>query len=203
MKQFSIIGKSLVVALLTVVLGGCTTIDQPGNGQLDDQQNGQPTAPAMPPKTERPPQTPLEPNPILRLKTLNFGGTLVTRAADVTPLENGFTLPIYLEDVVEADFLDTVGLKLTLPEGIRLQEVNTTPGFTAQLEGMNGANPVIFYLPVSISADSYQPVVAGSEPIFTLQFSGEPTENIIFQGSFFQTNGTLYHTERGELQLTE
>ncbi len=140
-----------------------------------------------------------EPN--ISLQTGRFTGEIVLDSTSITPIEGGFELPVSLRNVGTEHAVDTVTLKTFLPDGVRLKEVVTPTGFTAQLDGIEGSAPVVYYHSFSITPESYSPVVATDTPIFTLVFTGEAEGKLAAQGSFFQADGSLIRTNRAVLQL--
>ncbi len=142
---------------------------------------------------------PPKPQKEVLLSAPEFPGQISFSSADILRTGNGFHLPVYLKNVTKDDIVDTITVTVTLPEEIRLQEVITPTGFTAQLDGIEGGSPVVYYHPFSITAGSYSPVVAKAEPIFTLIFSGELREPLLLEGSFFQTSGNLLRTGNASL----
>lgn len=148
-----------------------------------------------------PPASSEEALPAISLKASNFGGEIALEAAKATAVGDGFQLPVYLRNVTAVDAVDTVTLKAFLPEGMRLKQVLTPSGFTAQLDGAETPAPVVYFHSLSLSQDSYSPVIGGDEPIFTLVFSGQPKGKLAAEGSFFRADAVLMRTNRAVLQL--
>ncbi len=187
-SRFAFVNLLLAGLLL---LAGCT------------EQNAAPTPthPSMFEAVVSPPADNEIAEPNIALQTGKFTGEIALDSTAITKTEKGFQLPVYLRNVTAEHAVDTVTLKTFLPEGVRLKEVITPTGFTAQLDGIEGSTPVVYYHSFSITPESYSPVVATDEPLFTLIFSGEATGKLAAQGSFFQADGSLIRTNRAVLQL--
>jgi hypothetical protein len=149
-----------------------------------------------PPKTQ---QDPITAQQSIRLTAEDFLGTVLITTDSIVQTEEGFEIPVYLENVNAQDMIDTVSIKSMLPTGVELQEVQTPSGYTAQLDVSDKNAPVVYYYPHSLSPSSYKPVVASDEPLFTLSYSGTFQGPITFEGSFFRTDGILIRTTRGQL----
>lgn len=181
-----------------VALAGC---EAPQNTVITPPQK-QPTTAQPPASTEQPQRQiteDLEPKKEVRLSSQGFTGEIILSADSITNTEDGFEIPVFLEQVSPKDMVDTVSLKGTLPEGVELKEVKTPSGYTAQLDMSKKEAPVVYYHPYSIAANSYKPVVSSDEPIFTLVYIGNLTGPITFEGSYFQTSGVLIRTDHQRL----
>lgn len=154
-----------------------------------------------------PPQTPVKkpsvstpqtgqnmPQKNIALKSESFAGSVHIRANDVEKTENGFLIPVFLKGVTKDDLLDTLSLRMILPSGVQLDEVQTSSGFTAQLDGIGSSTPTVHYLSSSLTADSYEPIMSKDEALMHLVFTGEIPRSISLKASFFQTTGSLSHS---------
>ncbi len=187
MKNHIINGAGVTICI--AVLTGCTA----------PQGVPSETAPVQTPQKEisSPAHTFGQKN--ISLKANNFPGEITLSSAQIQKTETGIRIPVFLNNVSKADIVDTVTLEMNLPETMKLVEVVTPTGFTAELDGIETDKPIVYYHPFSITAGSYTPVVASQEPLFTMIFDGTFQQPITFSGSFFQTSGVLLRTKKESL----
>ena len=175
----------MVMAGILLFIAGCS--------------NTRPSVPPPPPQEKKQIQNNAQKDIVLLAK--NFPGRIIIHANTVQETDNGFSIPVFVSNVTEKDGLDTVALQLTLLGNERLSHVQTSRGFTAQLDGVNTKTPTIYYLPSALSPDAYTPVVAQKDPVFTLFFTGKKPKKMHIKGSFFVVNGTLFRTSSAILSL--
>ena len=170
------IQKMLFLALVAGIFVGCAPENPPAK---------------MPPKSATTDATPREK---VELSAENFAGKIIIDGAKMEIQNQKIVVPVFLE---KAKNLDTVSLKMALPDSLKLDRVLTDAGFSAEIEGASSKNPVIYF-----HGNSPEKVIsAGKNPIFLMIFSGKKSGEIAFRGGFFFRDATLKKTNRGVFLL--
>jgi len=178
--------KWLLVAFSVMVFSGCT----PEN----------PQEPINTPSVIKMPADDTTPRQKISLGTALFSGKIVLDASKITKNEKGFSVPVFLEGTGSDSALDTMSLKLSLPEAVSLSGVLNPTGFSAEIEGIASKNPVVYFH--GNGADS-STISSSENPIFSLVFEGKASGEMAVRGGFFFRNATLKQTNRALLRLEQ
>lgn len=197
---FDIMIRNLQQHMNGILLGLCAAVTFAGCEQAPEEEGNTPEVPHI--EQEKQTGDPLVVSQdAVFLSAKDFSGKIALSRENIENTEKGFSLPVYLQEITHNDFVDTVTLKMNLPTGVRLESVQASNGFTAQIDGIKGAEPTVYYHPFALSAESYEPVTATEDPAFILFFVGAPGETLGLQGSFFRTDGSLLKTKKQGLAL--
>lgn len=185
--MISRIRKWLLVFPLFVIFSGCSL------------ENNLPEPTTNPPVIKMPADD-TTPRQRVSLGAALFSGKILLESAQIQEKGNSFTLPVFLEGVETSSALDTVSLKLALPEGVFLSSVPTPAGFSAEIEGMSSKNPVVYF---HGNGTDVTIISSAQKPILSLVFEGRRSGEIAVRGGFFFRDATLKQTNRAVLNLEQ